>query len=195
MAAKAIAIEIPAPNIRKLEIMIVGTRPLIFNKFSEKAKKQMRDKQLKKPSKGRKKRDAKQEYKESYYRNSKGKIAFPALCIKQSMVGAARFIDDLPMTILRGAVFVEGDDDGLIKVDYKSEGMREDMVRLARGTSDFRYRGEVKGWSMNFVIKFNANILSAEQVLHLLQTAGFSQGIGEWRPERSGDYGTFKVES
>ena len=195
MTAPTKIISIPGPNIQAIGITIEGSRPLIFNRFSEKAKQQMRDKQQKKAKKGREVRNPKREYQQSYYRNASKKIAFPALCIKQSMVGAARFIEDLPMTILRGAVFVEGDAEGLIEVKYKSESMREDMVRLSgRGATDFRYRGEVKDWSMEFIIKFNAHVLSEEQVIHLLQTAGFSQGLGEWRPERNGDFGTFTVK-
>lgn len=194
MVGQTKGISIPEPDIRKLGVVILGTSSLISNKFSEKAKKQMRDKQGKKAKTARKVRKPKEEYIGSYYRTKDKKIAFPALCIKQSIVGAARFIDDLPMTVLRGSIFVEGDQDGLIPVKYESEEMREDMVRLARGATDFRYRGELKGWGMDFTIKYNAGVISAEQVLNLLNTAGFSQGIGEWRPERNGDHGTFKVK-
>ena len=43
------------------------------------------------------------------------------------------------------------------------------------------------------LVKFNAALLSAEQVVNLFQTAGFAVGIGDWRPERNGLFGRFHV--
>ena len=108
-----------------------------------------------------------------------------------AIVGAARSLDKVNMTNIRAAVFVVGDDDNLIKVDYKEKVMREDMVRVGRGSADMRYRGELRGWSMTFDIEYNGDVFSAEEVSNLLETAGFSQGLGEWRPERDGNYGKF----
>lgn len=187
---------IKAPNIRLMTVTIKGTAPLIFHKWSEKVKKQMLEKQMKKANKGREARDPQKEYEESFYYDKDGKIAFPALCIKLAIVAASRNIEGLAMTLLRGAVFVKGDSEGLIPVEFKEKRMREDMVRtggIGRG-ADLRFRGEVSDWKMTFLIKFNEDVLSAEQVMNLLQIAGFASGLGEWRPERDGDFGTFELE-
>lgn len=179
---------------------------------------------MKKAQKGREIRDPEQEYFDSFYYDAEGKIAFPALSIKQAMVNAARSIEGVTMTLLKGAVFVKGDKDGFIPLEVKGKTlklsakvkmyekephaenvkgydskfptveMREDTVRVGMGSADLRFRGQVSDWSMSFLIQFNADVLSAEQVLNLLQIAGFSCGLGEWRPERSGDFGTFEVE-
>ena len=109
------------------------------------------------------------------------------------MKGAGRFTD-MPMTQIRGSVFVVGDDDGLIPVEYAEKVMRTDRVRVTSGGTDIRYRGEVRKWKMTFSIRYNANFISQEQVVNLLETAGFSQGIGEWRPEKNGEYGTFTAQ-
>lgn len=186
-------INIPRPNIEQMKVSIKGTAPLIFNKFSEKAKQMILDKQLKKAKTGREAKDPQADYQNSYYRNKDGKIAFPATNIKQAIVDSARNVEGLPMTLLRGAVFVLGDEDGFIEVKYEEEGMRQDMVRVGMGSADVRFRGQVKGWSMEFLIKYNASVLSNEQILNLLQYAGFSCGLGEWRPQKNGDYGTFEI--
>jgi len=188
-------VTIPEIKIGMLKVKIKGESPMIFNQFSQKAKQQILDKQMKKAKQAKKARDPEAEYQASYYRNKKGEIALPAHNIKQSMVGAARFIDGAKMTQVRGALFVVGDDQGFIKVDYKDERMREDMVRLQGigRPADLRFRGEVSGWSMTFWIKYNANLFSIDQVINLLKMAGFSQGLGEWRPEKGGMYGTFDV--
>lgn len=186
--------EIPAPNIKSLSVEIEGTNPLIFHKWSEKAKQMILDKQMKKASKGREIRNPEQDIEDSYYKDSEGRIAFPALCIKQAMVNAVRNVEGVTMTLLRGSVFVVGDKDGLIPVKYKEKTGRSDMVRVGMGTADIRFRGQVNDWSMKFIIKFNADVISAEQVLNLLNIAGFSCGLGEWRPEKNGDFGTFQVK-
>ena len=73
--------------------------------------------------------------------------------------------------------------------------MREDVARVGMGTADLRHRGEFDPWSATLTVKFNANVLSAAQVVNLFQTAGFAVGIGDWRPERDGIYGRFHVAS
>lgn len=187
---------VPALKQEALSVNIEGISPLIFHKWSEKAKKQIRDKQQKVASTGREKRNPEQECKDSYYYNDKGEIAFPASSLKKSIINAGRFSDEFPMTIIRGALFVMGDSDGLIKVNYKEKdkNMREDMVRVGRGAADLRYRGELKKWNMEVQITYNSAVISKEQVLTLLKTAGFSVGIGEWRPEKNGDYGRFELK-
>ena len=189
-------IQIPAPNIKTAKFTIVGTAPLIFHKWSQKAIDMMLDKQMKKELKGRATRNPEEEYQESFYKDKKGNIAFPANSLKQAIVDSARNLEGVTMTILRGALFIVPDDeDGLIKVKYKSKEMRQDMVRVGMGSADIRFRGQVKDWSMDLVIKYNADLLSVEQVASLIQYAGFSCGIGEWRPQRNGDFGTFTLKA
>jgi hypothetical protein len=194
MAEKVI--QIPAPNIQMLKVAIHGTNPLIFNRWTEKAKQMIWRKQQKDPKANtREKRDMEKEGEATYYKNADGKVAFPALSLKQAMVGACRSLSGVHMTVIRGAVFIVGDADGLIPVKYKKKQIREDMVRLPNGSADIRFRGEVSDWSMELIIKYNADVLSSEQVMNLLQIAGFSCGIGEWRPEKNGDYGTFEIST
>lgn len=224
MATKPIEekIAIPAPNFKQLGIKIKGSTPLIFHKWSEKAKAMIRDKQAMKAKSSREKRDPVEEYLNSFYYDIDGNIAFPSLSIKQALVGAARSIEGITMAELRGSVFVLGDIDGFIPVLINDqrikpstpnlEGpfrenifgvdpnisdieMREDMVRVGMGSADLRYRGQVKKWEMSFIVNFNANKLSAEQVLNLIQYAGLSSGLGEWRPERNGISGTFEISN
>lgn len=183
------------PNIQMLEVEIEGVRPMIQHRFSEKSIRQIEEKQQKKNAKTKKEvRNPQAEFEAAKYKDKNGNIAFPALCLKQAIVGSARMVDGLPMTILRGAVFVKGDEEGMIKVNHKSCELRRDVVRLNGGPADLRYRPELKDWKMKLNIDYNADVISAEQIVNLLSIAGFSQGLGEWRPERNGDFGTFRVK-
>jgi hypothetical protein len=71
--------------------------------------------------------------------------------------------------------------------------MREDMVRVGMGTADLRYRASFWPWSAIVRVRFNANVLSAAQIVNLFNTAGFAVGIGEWRMEKDGQSGSFHV--
>jgi hypothetical protein len=190
-------ITIPEPQINKVAVTIKGTSPLIMHEWSEKSKREIRDKQQMKAKTKRGARDPKAEYESAKIKNSKGKLAIKAIWIKNAVVSSARFVENLPMTILRGALFVNSDEDGLIELRYKKEEMVEDTVRLSGigRTADLRYRPYIYDWEADVEIEYDADVLTMEQVIHLLKKAGFSNGLGENRPERSGDnYGRFTVE-
>lgn len=63
----------------------------------------------------------------------------------------------------------------------------------AWGTADIRYRPEFKHWRVKLPIKYNADKISLEQLVNLFNLAGFGVGVGEWRPEKDGQYGMFHV--
>lgn len=71
--------------------------------------------------------------------------------------------------------------------------MREDVVRLSLASTDLRYRGEFDPWSTTLTISYVAGNISAEQLANLLVRAGIQVGVGEWRPEKDGRYGTWTV--
>lgn len=71
--------------------------------------------------------------------------------------------------------------------------MREDIVRLTRGTPDVRYRAEFKEWKAVLKVRYNEGAISHEQLINLFNLAGFCSGIGDWRPEKSGMNGMFEV--
>ena len=70
--AKAPIISIRPPNIDNVSFDIYGTQPLIQHKWSEKAKKQMLDKQMKKAPVGKEPKDPEQDFRDSLYLCSDG---------------------------------------------------------------------------------------------------------------------------
>lgn len=216
-------IYIPAPNLKLMQVTIKGTAPLIYHKWSEKAIRMILDKQLKTVAATSKKeaKNPAQDAVDTFYVDSDGFIAFPVLCIKNAMVGAARSMRNITMTILRQGIWVVGDpeftrvlssnkeikledikqsifkeqDEDKVTDNKDRTYWRQDMVRVGMGAADIRFRGEIKNWSMKPWIKWNDDLFSQEQILNLLNTAGFSCGLGEWRIEKSGINGTFEVVS
>lgn len=186
--ASTTAIQLPAMRIEAVQLTLVGDSPLIVHAWSEKAKRQMLDKQMKRASKAKEAKDPEADYEACFYRTPDGHYGFPAIAVKSAMVGACRFVD-MKMTEARGAFHIDAE---MLRL-FGAPRPREDMVRLGLGVADIRYRPEFPEWQMPVIIKFNASIISAEQIANLLNTAGFAIGIGEWRPEKNGSYGRFHV--
>jgi len=83
----------------------------------------------------------------------------------------------------------------MVKLDFERVSMRRDMVRVGMGSADIRYRGEFSNWSAEFTLSYNENgERSIDQILTMLNAGGYVCGIGEWRPEKDGQYGMFHVE-
>ena len=180
-------------DIRLYELRIVGDTPLIVHAWSEKAKKEMLDKQMGKARAKKEPKDPQRDYEDAFYRLPDDTPAFPTIAFKAAAVGAARQVDGLKMTFLRGAFHTLGD---LVAIEGEPR-MREDMVRLGgvNNPADLRYRPEFDPWAVSLRIRLDARALTLEQLVHLFNQAGFSCGVGEWRPEKKGRFGMFHVEN
>jgi hypothetical protein len=184
---------IPAETIR---VPILGTSPLIVNRFSEKAKKQMLDAMQGRRS-PKKAKDPEAEFQGSLYRLKDGGYGFPAIAFKAATVSAARFYGkDVTMTGLRQTLFFHGepgaDSQQMCRIDGEPV-MREDTVRVGQG-SDLRYRGEFTEWATTVDVTYITSALTRESVVSLIEAGGMGVGVGEWRPERRGDFGTYRVD-
>ena len=194
MAKKVITtdqpIELPGMNIKHSEIFLVSDSPLISHRWSEKSKKEIRDKQQKKAKTARDIRDPNAEFEDSLYHIEGGGYGFPAVAFKAAAVNACSHVDGITKVHARGAFHIMCE---LVTIEGDKPVQREDMVRVGMGVADLRYRGEFKKWHCKVPIRYNANVLSLEQITNIFDTAGFSTGVGEWRPQKNGDYGMFHV--
>lgn len=194
-------VEIPAIDIRTFNLRIVGDSPLIMHKWSEKAKQEMLDKQMKKATKGRALKNPTQDYYDSLYWLTEqpddptekdianAKFGFPSTGFKASAVSAgyrSGVCKDKVST--NGSFHVLGE---MVEINGKPE-IREDMVRIQM-TTDIRYRGEFKTWSAILNIRYNANVISVAQITNLFNLGGFAVGVGEWRAEKGGSFGMYHV--
>lgn len=183
-------IQLPKLDIKTFRLRVVGDSPLICHAWSEKAKRQMLDKQMKKAQPAKEAKDPEKDYQESLYHLADGGYGFPAVAFKAAAVDACSHVAGITKVEARGAFHIVGD---MIRLNGEPSP-REDMVRVGMGTADIRYRGEFREWSAELVIRHNASVISVEQVCNLFNTAGFAIGVGEWRPQRDGSFGMFHVE-
>ncbi len=185
-----------------LLIPIVGTAPLIVHNFGEKSKRQMLEAQQ-----GRKRakelRDPEADYRSSLYcmvdADGVETYGFPVTAFKAATVGAARFYGkQLKMTELRQFMFFKGiltpaDPQQLVPLEGEPR-MREDIVRLGGRSADLRYRAEFPEWGAVLEVTYVRTSLARESVLSLVNAGGLGIGVGEWRPEKKGEFGTFEID-
>jgi hypothetical protein len=187
---KAAPIILPRLDIRTIEIKLIGDSELICHRWSEKAKRQMLEKQMGIATSGREPKDPDEDYRESIYRLPDGGYGFPTIAFKNAAVTACTSLGkSITKVAARQAFHVMGE---MARIEGEPR-MREDMVKIGQGTADIRYRGGFPQWSVTLTIRYNARLLTAEQVVNLFNVAGFAVGVGEWRSERDGQFGLFHV--
>lgn len=205
-AKENVGIELPELKIGLMDVTLVGDAPLIVHAWSTKAKRQMLDKQTKAAKGAKEAKNPVEDFEASMYRLADGGNGFPSIAFKTAAVTAATSVAGITKIAARQAFHVMGEDAdvkgafegsvsrvNLARIEGSPPQIREDLVRVGMGTADLRYRAEYVSWFARITVRYNANVLSEAQILNLLNTAGFAVGIGEWRPERDGDYGRFHV--
>lgn len=195
------AVAIPSLNVQRLQLRVVGDSPLIVHAWSEKARRLMLAKQTKQPREAKAAKDPWADYLDSLYWLSERPedateqdvaqaiFGFPLIGVKGAIVSAGSFAEGVTKVELRGALHLIGEFAPIAGTPQ----MREDICRVGMGVADLRYRAIFEQWALPFEIRFNAAVLTPEQIVHLLDIAGFAVGIGEWRPQRNGSYGRFHV--
>lgn len=213
MAAKKeeTAVVIPNVEIKTAVLKIVGDTPLIMHKWSEKAKKEILDKQMKKAkSKGHDAKSPIEDFINSMYwlegepteatengfyeaMKHNPRFGFPSVAFKAAAVSAGYRLGVTQNKVSQNAAFhIDGE---MVEI-HGVPTMREDMVRVGgiSKTADIRYRAEFADWYALIPIRYNAGQISLEQLANLFNLGGFACGVGEWRVEKGGSFGMFHVE-
>lgn len=201
--APTLLARVPKLQVQHTTLYLVGDSSLIVHKWSEKARAQMLAKQTKQARGAKEAKNPEQDVLDSLYWLSpmpnnakladmaKARFGFPSIAFKAAAVDACSYVDGITKVEARGAFHVPGD---LVEVKFDNPPeMREDMVRIAMGTADIRFRAEFKDWRVALPLEYNPLVLSIEQIANLFTLGGFSVGIGEWRPQKDGQHGRFHV--
>ena len=208
MAAKSVISNIPDIKLEDHSLHLIGTAPLIVHAFPEKARKQMLDKQMKTAKGGRDARDPYAEVEAAKYALPDGQDGFPAIGFKASAVTACTSLADITKVAARQAFRVSGVSQNaagvlegsfqrtaLVALVARTPTIREDVVRLsgASRTAEMRYRPEYWPWGVVLDVVLNPQVISIGQLTSMFRAAGHGVGVGDYRPERDGDCGTFEV--
>ena len=197
-----------------MRVPIVGTAPLIVNKFSNKAQEIMLASQRGEVTQ-RQPKDPEALFQASLHvmgqaEDGTPRYGFPAPGAKAAIIGAVRFYKSQKLTMegMKPAVLVMGEGKDMLvpilthvpgegePLSYAQPEMRRDTVRNATGVADIRFRGQFWPWAAVIEVVYVKTMMTTDSMVALVDAAGLG-GLGEWRPaskeSKTGMFGTFIV--
>ncbi|MCK9429537.1 MAG: hypothetical protein M0R17_05995 [Candidatus Omnitrophica bacterium] len=181
-------------DIGVLKLKIVGTSPYM----PEPMDMEVLEKYNKIKSKQNYKKDdisEEEKVKVKYYYTDDGKYGIPARAFYNAMIRASSYLFDIKqggMRNVKEGVTIKGD---IIPIEFKEQkvlthwgrtsGMKKSPMKIMRNA--------FYDWSVELEIEYNKENLSAEQIVNVLNWAGFHIGVGSFRKEKTGNFGLFRV--
>ena len=127
------------------------------------------------------------------------RFGFPANSFKKSAIAAAYRRGWVPnQTALRAAFFLNSGEgrSEFVEIKGSTPMMREDMVKVGMGTADLRYRPVFENWYCDMFLEYNeSGAIKLDEIISCINAGGYGIGLGEWRPDRNGDFGRYHVET
>ena len=190
------AVKLKPIDIKNISFTIRGLSPLIQHKWSDKALRQIREKQAGKKTKTREARNPEEEAEAATYFTEGGEYGVPLEAIKKSIINAAHKDIGIEKTLVRKSLFIKSEDpNNILPMVCDDPILREDQVRVGMGSADLRYRPEFRNWAVRVDATVDAGNLTVEDLINLVNRAGFGVGLHEWRPEKGGEFGRFEVDT
>jgi hypothetical protein len=136
------------------------------------------------------------------YKDGEGRFYFPGAAISRLLreAGGAhkqkgsrksvKFIVPAAVLVLDDAVVIMNGD-GKPAKDFEVDS-RPVVIPATRGRV-MRHRPRFDKWSAKFQVRVNEAVLGPDVVHKLLTEGGEQIGIGDFRPEKGGPFGTFRV--
>jgi len=174
-------------TIQRVEVEIEGISPLLMNS----------PKSMLEPTPSTRKKTSsynqKEEAEKVAYRNAKGKLYVPSTAIKGTMIGAASYKKAGKFTLrplIASAVRVVGNELILDKQTYDID-LRTVVIQRARVV---KARPVINKWKLKFELDIDtSSIADLNIVKENLEDAGFRVGILDFRPQKLGEFGMFKI--
>lgn len=176
--------------MKKIQVTIEGLTPLLMNKYNVEA-------ELSRQSGRRINQvyDPKEEAEKSAYWGTSGKkeLIIPSEIMYATILQASSFHKigkRSAKSILAGSVRIEPMEISLGTKDYEID-TRPVVISRARV---LKSRAKLPKWTASFTVVYNEKQIANGQVIkNILEEAGERVGIMDFRPQRAGYFGTFKV--
>lgn len=182
--------------MKTISVEIRGTTPLLIHRFTEQSEQG-------KPARRQivSQIDPREEARRNAYVANDGTFYFSAFAIPNAMGSAGsnykmRGSRKTLRFVVPSAVRVTSDTITILNgkgpaKDFEVDG-RPVTIPATKGRV-MRYRPRFNEWGARFELRVDENQIDLENVHRLLTDAGQSIGIGDFRPEKRGPFGTFQV--
>ena len=131
-----------------------------------------------------------------FYYTEDEQFGIPARAIYNSMIRGSSYLFDIKqggMRNIKEGVTVMGD---ILPLKFKKQKVITHWGRTSgmKGSPRKIMRNAFEDWEVELTIQFNKANLSAEQIVNVLNWAGFHIGVGGFRKEKTGNFGSFHVK-
>ena len=175
--------------MKKIEVSIEGTSPLLMHAIGVKAMESM----MKKSKKTVQNYDPKEDAEDAAYRMKSGELHIPARCMKACIVNASAWYKmgrRSAKQYVAGATLIEPVEIPLGTKKYEID-LRPVVIQRARV---IRARPKLEEWGCQFRIVYNQDIFSDTGMLkQIVEEAGIRIGVLDNRPQKGGENGAFKI--
>lgn len=188
--------------MKTIEVSIKGTTALLQHRFGEAA-----EGDSKAPTRNIvvQRGTPREEAEKVVYRNGKGEFYFPGAAIGRLLREAggghklkgsrksAKYVVPAAVLVMGDAIVIRNGDGKTPAKDFEVDS-RPVTIPATKGRV-MRHRPRFDEWSASFQVRINEQILPIDFVQQLLTDGGQQIGIGDYRPEKGGPFGTFNVTS
>tara|TARA_R100001480_G_scaffold37883_1_gene50728 strand:- start:12 stop:794 length:783 start_codon:yes stop_codon:yes gene_type:complete len=179
----------------EVSFKIIGTAPLIYNSMSLKAQKTLLMGAAKKTAAEKKeiKHNPEEEFVDSCYINGTNGsyLSFPSTGIKRGMATAALETAGVTKASINRGIYVVGEHINVWGKPY----MNMSVVRSSdiNRTPDIRTRAKLPNWCTEVTVRYINPTFSQLDITALLVNAGTLCGLGDWRIEKGGPMGGYRI--
>lgn len=185
--------------MKTIAVQIEGLTPLLIHRFTEQSEQAKKTRRVEVVT-----RDPREEATRHAYVAKDGTFYFSAFSIPSCMGAAGanhkatgtrktlRFVVPSAVRTTSDTITITNGDGGPAKsfeVDSRPVTIPATKGRI------MRHRPRFDTWGARFELTINDDLLDPATAHVLLQEAGLSIGIGDFRPEKRGPFGTFRVTS
>ena len=177
--------------MKTIKVSIEGTSPLLMNRYNVERELQ-RMKGIRNLNKSY---DSEVEAEQAAYWTTSGKkeLCIPANCLYTSLLNASSFHKIGKRSakgILAGSIRVLPDE---IKLGTSKYEIDTRPVVIARSRV-LKSRAKLNTWKCSFDLAYNEKLITSPQVIkEILSEAGERVGLLDFRPQKGGWFGTFKI--
>lgn len=186
--------------MKRFQIHIIGVTALLQHRFGDEAQTEAAKQTRRVSIQEETPRSAAEKV---AYQNAKGEFYFPGAAISRLLreAGGAHKVKGTRKSVkylVPAAVLVLDDTitirngDGKTPVAGFEVDSRPVTIPATKGRI-MRHRPRFDAWSATFELRVNEKVLAPEVVHQLLTEGGEQIGIGDFRPEKGGPFGTFRV--